>query len=162
MDLLGNMLRERNRWHFNWLDVCEIEQPGTLHKFRRIDLWIPKRDIDIDVVERATCEFTRNVITDSRSVVQVIKMTRSLDDKHEVVLEVSGLSLDKVRGRCLFIILAVEIDVFGSSSSIAKPVVEGQGTLEDPIIWRDRQEPRQEPVEDYGFPKSDERRSTSQ
>jgi len=129
MNLLCNMLRERNGWHFNRLDVCKVEQLGPSYEFRSENLRIAKRDINIDVVERTPCQFACNVIADSRGVVQIVKTSRFFDHKHEVVVEVSELSLDEVSGRRLLIILAAEIDVLGGSRSVAKPLVEGQCPL---------------------------------
>ncbi len=141
MNLLGNMLREWNRWNFDRLDVSEIQQLGASNKLRSINLRIAERDVDINVVERSACQFACNVITDSGGIVQIVKTIRFLDHKNEVVLEVGGLSLDEVRGRCSLVILAAKIDVLGCSRLVAKPIVEGQSTLEDPIIGRDHQEP---------------------
>ena len=119
--------------------------------------WVAKADIDGHGVETPASQLAVDVVTHGSTLADFIEAISSLDCEHEEVAEIGGLRAEEVSSRSLLVVTAAEVDILGRPGTGAEPVVQRQGSLEDPAVACYGDEASQQPVEDDGLPQAHER-----
>jgi hypothetical protein len=110
VELLGDVLREPDRRHLDGIDSGESQKVRAAKGFALGDRVI-ETDVDSDRLEAPAGELGFNVVSNSRTSDKLVKVGSALDDEHEEIAEVSGLSLEEVVGGGMFVIASAEVHV---------------------------------------------------
>lgn len=157
VDLLGDVLLERQDRDLHRIDVCERKKVRSMHALGLPTQGIGETDIERYVLERSAGELRTHPIPNRASVLLLGDPPDLLDREHEEVVERNGLACDEIFGRGFLVVVTNEVHVFRCARAFPHPEVERECAFEDPAIRRSDREACEESVEDDRLPKSDQR-----
>jgi hypothetical protein len=157
VDLLRDVLFERQDRHFDWLDIGECQEVRRANGFRLPPQRVRESDVDHDFSNRLPPNPARTrYLTATPSSVSPDAPTFSMS-KSEEVIEIDSLSGDEVGGGRRFVVAANEVHVFRSPRAFSRPELEGQRSLENPAVWRGDREAYEEAIEYDRLSQADQR-----
>lgn len=150
MDLLCNVLLEREDRYVSRFEAREVEQGRRSNPFRLPESRIGETDVEEDRLETAPREF--GLDAETNCYFNVMRWGFApLAPEDEVVAEIEGLSLEQVLERSLHIALPGKIHVFRGPRAISETKIERESPFEYPAIRGGVDQTSEETFEDDDF-----------